>query len=97
MTMPKRDRRLFEPEVPMWKIRSLIKDLGGVSGVTEKLMAKGFLPPSPDAVQGWYNRNSVPGPWSPALFALAQDAGIIEGPMGALIKDFRLERKSQQK
>jgi hypothetical protein len=95
--MPKRDRRLFEPEVPVWKVRDIIKKLGGVGPVTEKLMAKGFLPPSPDAVQGWANRNRVPGDWAPALFALAQDAGFIESPMDALIKDFRLEHKDQQK
>ena len=60
--MPKRDRRLFTTEVPMWKVRSLIQDLGRIGGVTEKLMARGFNPPTPDAIQGWYNRNSVPGP-----------------------------------
>lgn len=95
--MPKRDRTLFASEVPVWKIRSMIKRLGGVGAVTEKLMAKGFFPPSPDAVQGWYNRNSVPGAWAPALFALAQDAGDIESPMDALIKDFSLGHKGSRK
>jgi hypothetical protein len=95
--MPKRDRRLFEPEVPEWKIKDIIKKLDGVGGVTEKLMAKGFLPPSPDAIQGWYNRGSVPGPWAPAIFALAQDAGLIETPMDALIKDARLAHKGSRK
>ena len=95
--MPKRDRRLFETEAPVWKIRDIIKRLGGVGPTTEKLMAKGFLPPNPDAVQGWYNRNRVPGDWAPAIFALAQDAGFIESPMDALIKDFRLEDKGSQK
>ena len=38
-------------------------------------MAKGFFPPPADTVQGWSTRNSLPGAWSPAVFALAQDAG----------------------
>jgi hypothetical protein len=95
--MPKRDRTLFARDTPVWKIRDIIKKLGGVGPTTEKLMAKGFLPPSADTVQGWVNRNSVPGSWAPALFALAQDAGLIETPMDALIKDFHLEHKGSRK
>lgn len=95
--MPKRDRTLFARDTPVWKIKDIIAKLGGVGGVTEKLMAKGFLPPGADTVQGWANRNSLPGAWAPAIFALAQDAGLIETPMDALIRDFRLERKGSRK
>jgi hypothetical protein len=95
--MPKRERILFSPQVPEWKVKDMIKRLGGVAGVTEKLMAKGFSPPGADTVQGWVSRNSVPGAWAPALFAVAQDEGLIEGPMDALIKDFRLEHKGRRK
>lgn len=95
--MPKRDRTIFKPEDPVWKIRDIILKLGGVGPTTEKLMAKGFLPPSPNTVQGWAKRNATSGAWSPALFALAQDAGLIETPMDALIKDFHLERKGARK
>jgi hypothetical protein len=91
--MPKRERILFAPTAPVWKVRDMIEKLGGVGPTTEKLMAKGFFPPGADTVQGWATRNSLPGAWSPAVFTLAQDAGLIESPMDALVKDFRLEPK----
>ena len=72
--MPKRDRTIFQPQIPVWKVRDIIARLGGVGPTTEKLMAKGFFPPPADTVQGWSTRNSVPGAWSPALFALAPEA-----------------------
>jgi hypothetical protein len=93
--MPKRERTLFTPAPPAWKVRDIIEKLGGVGGTTEKLMSKGFMPPGADTVQGWVTRNSLPGPWSPAVFSLAQDAGLIESPMDALIRDFRLKKKTR--
>ena len=90
--MPKRERILFAPVPPVWKVRDIIEKLGGVGGLTEKLMARGFFPPGADTIQGWATRNSVPGSWSPAVFALAQAEGLIEGPMDALVKDFRLKK-----
>jgi len=95
--VPKRDRTLFKPEEPMWKIRYLINKLGGVGPTTEKLMARGFFPPSPNTVQGWARRNAISGVWAPALLAVAQDEGVIESPMDALIKDFPLEHKDARK
>lgn len=95
--MPKRDRTIFAPEPPVWKVRDIIAKLGGVGPTTEKLMAKGLFPPGADTVQGWATRNSVPGPWAPALFALAQDAGLIETPMDALVKDFHLDKVSRKR
>ena len=91
--MPKRDRTIFAPVVPVWKVRDIIEKLGGVGPTTEKLMAKGFFPPGADTVQGWATRNSIPGAWAPAVFALAQDAGLIETPMDALMRDVKLEPK----
>jgi len=95
--MPKKERIMFPPIVPVWKVRDIIAQLGGVGPTTEKLMAKGFFPPGADTVQGWVSRNSVPGAWAPALFALAQDAGLIETPMDALVSDFHLKRKAKRK
>lgn len=91
--MPKRDRTLFDPEPPVWKVRDMIERLGGVGPTTEKLMARGFRPPGADTVQGWVSRNSVPGAWSPALFTLAQEEGLIKSPMDALVRDFKLKRR----
>jgi hypothetical protein len=31
------------------------------------------------------------------VFALAQDAGLIENPLDALVRDFKLETKSARK
>ena len=93
--MPKRERILFAPVPPVWKVRDMIERLGGVGPTTDKLMAKGFFPPGVDTIQGWSTRNSVPGSWSPALFSLAQDEGLIESPMDALVRDFRLKNKKR--
>jgi len=95
--MPKRERIMFDPAPPVWKVRDIIEKLGGVGPTTEKLMARGFFPPGVDTVQGWATRNSLPGAWSPAVFALAQEAGLIESPLDALVKDFRLEPKGKRK
>lgn len=95
--MPKKERIIVDPVAPVWKVRDMIDRLGGVGGITEKLMAKGFSPPGADTVQGWVTRNSLPGAWAPALFAVAQDEGLIENPMDALIRDFRLKRKAARK
>ena len=94
--MPKRERILFAPVVPVWKVRDIIEKLGGVGSLTEKLMARGFFPPGADTVQGWATRNSIPGAWSPALFAVAQAEGLIESPMDALVRDFRLKKKNKK-
>ena len=95
--MPKRNRTIFSPEPPAWKIRDMIEKLGGVGSVTEKLMSRGFFPPGADTVQGWVTRNSLPGAWSPAVFAVAQAEGLIETPMDALVRDFRLSKKAKRK
>jgi hypothetical protein len=95
--MPKRERTLFAPVAPVWKVRDMIEQLGGVGLLTEKLMARGFFPPGADTVQGWATRNSVPGAWAPALFFLAQDAGLIKTPMDALVRDFRLKKKARRR
>jgi hypothetical protein len=91
--MPKRDRTIFAPVAPVWKVRDMIEQLGGVGGITDKLMARGFFPPGADTVQGWSSRNSLPGAWAPAVFALAQADGLIETPMDALVRDFHLTKK----
>jgi hypothetical protein len=95
--MPKRERALFPAKVPVWNIRGLIIGLGGVTGTVEALLAKGFLSPGVNTVQGWARRNRVPGDWSPALFAAAQDNKVIEGPMDALLRDLHVEPKRARK
>lgn len=93
--MSKRDRTLMNPRVPMWKARDIIAGLGGVGGLTEKLIVRGFMPPGPDTVQGWATRNSIPGPWSPAVFAVALDEKLIASPFDALIRDAQEPLPSQ--
>lgn len=86
----KKDRTVFGVRPPLWKARHIIEGLGGVGGLTEKLMQRGFFPPGPDTVQGWASRNSIPGAWSPAVFGLAIEAKLIKNPLDALIKDANL-------
>jgi hypothetical protein len=97
LIMPKKERTLFAPQPPTWKVRDMVEKLGGVGALTDKLMTRGFFPPGADTVQGWVTRNSLPGSWSPAVFALAQAEGLIEDPMDALVRDFRLKKKRNRK
>lgn len=90
--MPKADLTIFDPATPVWKAKALINKLGGVSGLTDKLLAKGFFPPGPDTIQGWISRNAISAPWAPAVFQIAMEEGIIQKPMDALITDFSHER-----
>lgn len=83
--MPKKDITIFDPVEPMWNYRDMIKHLGGVTGLTKKLMDRGFFPPGPDTIQGWATRNSVPGCWAPAVFAIAKEYKIIRTELDALI------------
>ena len=95
--MPKRERIIFAPVAPVWKVRDMIEQLGGVGGMTDKLMARGFFPPGADTVQGWSSRNSLPGAWAPAVFALAQADGLIENPMDALVRDFHFKKTKKKR
>jgi len=94
--MPKRERILFAPAPPEWQVRDMVTKLGGVGGLTDKLMARGFFPPGSDTIQGWVTRNSLPGSWSPAVFALAQDEGLIETPLDVLMNGRRLKPKRRR-
>lgn len=85
--MSKKNRTVFEPRPPMWRAKEIIERLGGIGLMTEKLMQKGLFPPGPDTVQGWVSRNSIPGAWAPAVFALALEEKIIRNPFDAIIRD----------
>ena len=91
--MPKRERILFAPAPPVWKVRDIIEKPRRRGPYHRKTHGQGLFPPGADTVQGWATRNSLPGSWSPAVFALAQDAGLIETPMDALVRDFRLDAR----
>ena len=93
--MPKKDRIVFAPVPPVWKVKDMIEKLGGVGALTDKLIARGFFPPGVDTMQGWATRNSLPGAWAPAVFAVAQAEMLIENPMDALVRDFRLKNKKR--
>jgi hypothetical protein len=93
--VPKKSRTVFAPVPPVWKIKDMIEQLGGVGPLTEKLMARGFFPPGVDTMQGWATRNSLPGAWSPAVFAVAQAEMLIETPMDALVRDFRIKNRKR--
>jgi hypothetical protein len=85
--MPKRERILFDPRPPLWRVRDIITHLGGVGGVAEKLMAKGYHPPRADTMQGWVTRNQIASPWVPAVLGLAMDEGLIRHPEELLLKE----------
>ena len=83
----KKERILFEPRAPMWRIRDAIHYLGGVGKVSEKLIAKGYRPPPANTMQGWATRNQIPSPWQLAIIGLAMDEGLIAHPDELLLKE----------
>jgi hypothetical protein len=85
--MPKRERILFESHAPMWRIRDIVKHLGGPGKLAEKLIAKGYRPPAQDAMQGWVTRNQIPSPWVPAVLGIAMDEHLIAHPEELLLRE----------
>jgi hypothetical protein len=85
--MPKREPTLFPTRTPMFRVRDVIHHLGGVGGVADKLMAKGYRPPNANAMQGWVTRNSIPSPWVYPVLGLAMDEQLIRHPEELLLKE----------
>ena len=55
--------------------------------MTDETMAKGYRPPAADTMQGWVTRNSIPGPWMPAVLDLAMDEQLIARPEELLLRE----------
>lgn len=85
--MPKNETSLFESHQPMWRVRELVKHLGGPEQLTKKLEAKGYRPPLKNAMQGWITRNQIPAPWLPAVLGLAMDEHLIAHPEELLLRE----------
>jgi hypothetical protein len=85
--MPKRERTIFPTRTPMFRVRDIIDHLGGVGGVAEKLIAKGYHPPAADTMQGWVTRNSIPSPWVYPVLGIAMDEQLIAHPEELLLKE----------
>lgn len=63
---------------PEWRFKQILLELGTAEEVCWLLFGKGFEPPPEDTVQGWRNRNSIPGCWVPVIMELAFEKGLIE-------------------
>ena len=72
---------------PMWRMRDIITNLGGVGKLTEKLMQRGYRPPCADTMQGWVTRNSIPPAWQLAVIGIAMDEHLIAHPEELLIRE----------
>lgn len=62
---------------PDWRFREILKALGTADEIKWMFFGKGFEPPPEDTIQGWRNRNSIPGKWLPVILDLAAERGII--------------------
>lgn len=62
---------------PEWRFRSVLKSLGTADDIRWMIFGKGYTPPLEDTIQGWRNRNSVPGKWVPVIIEIALDKQII--------------------
>jgi len=62
---------------PEWRFKDILMYLGTAGDIRNLLKAKGYQPPPEDTVQGWRNRNSIPGKWVPVLIELAIERQMI--------------------
>ena len=67
---------------PEWRYRDLLVGLGTSGDVRALLKEKGYQPPPEDTVQGWKNRNSIPGKWVPILLELGIEKGLFKDVAG---------------
>ena len=63
---------------PLWRYYDLLILLGTANEIRGMLQDKGYTPPPEDTVQGWRNRNSIPGKWVPVMLQLAVEKGFIK-------------------
>lgn len=63
---------------PVWRYYDLLMMLGSANEIRLMIQKKGYEAPPEDTVQGWRNRNSIPGKWVPILIQLAVDKGVIK-------------------
>jgi hypothetical protein len=62
---------------PSWLFKNLLTILGSTGDIRSMLYDKGFFPPPDDTIQGWRNRNSIPGKWVPVLIQLGIERGFL--------------------
>lgn len=62
---------------PNWRYHEVLTALGTADEIKWMMFGKGYEPPPEDTIQGWRNRNSIPGKWVPVIIELATDKGII--------------------
>ena len=67
-----------KPVQPAWRYYDLLILLGSANEIRRMLEAKGYKPPPENTVQGWRNRNSIPGKWVPVMLQLAVEKGFIK-------------------
>jgi len=64
-------------EDPQFRFSWLIEQMGGPSGVCNRLSAMGYEPPPMMNVRQWKARNKVPGAWAAALIQYALESGLV--------------------
>ena len=62
---------------PEWRFKHILRSLGTADDIRWLLFGKGYTPPPEDTIQGWRNRNSIPGKWVPVIIELAQEKRLI--------------------
>ena len=62
---------------PAWSFKNLLMVLGTAKEIQELLRQRGYHPPPEDTIQGWRNRNSIPGKWVPVFIQMGIDRKFI--------------------
>jgi hypothetical protein len=71
------DKRKTSYQDPPYRFDWLIDQLGGPTGLTNRMVALDLNPPPVATITKWRQRNRVPGGWAVALVEFALIAGVI--------------------
>ena len=91
--MPKRDRTIFEPDPRSGRCGTSSRSSAASAPRPRSSWPRGFFPPGPTPFRAGRPATASPGLGPRRCSRLAQDAGLIETPMDALVRDFKLEAK----
>lgn len=81
---------------PTWLYRDLLMFLGTAKDIQRMLRAEGYEPPPEDTIQGWRNRNSIPGKWAPVVIQLGLARGVLGKVADLKPREKKNDRRSPQ-
>jgi len=92
--MPK--TKLYSRNYPAYKFKTFIAAFGNNAEIQDIIRDSGFEPPPIATIQGWRDRNSIPGKWLPILLMYAVSTGFLPD-IGTLIDGVPIPKRQTRK